>query len=186
METVILRRVLRRAIQETEELRVSGSGISRISSALSGKVRRNRITLPRDIRVIREYALLVITSEKPHRITEYELAVPGEAVIVGAGLVLTATFEQSTGQCGDGRTGILLDAESMKLRSRSGHGGRETVFIPWVSEGQEGAGFFRLISRCPAMNGTVCPLSPREMTLSGLPGTGLTTASRSRNIRKSS
>lgn len=116
METVILRRVLRRAIHETEGLRGIGFGhIEDIIGLIRQGTAGNRITLPGDIRVIREYSLLVITSEGPHRITEYELAVPGEAVIVGAGLVLTATFEQSTGQCGDGRTGILLDADSMKL-----------------------------------------------------------------------
>jgi tRNA(Ile)-lysidine synthase len=116
METVILRRVLRRAIQETEGLR--GIEFGHIEDII-GLIRQgragNRITLPRDIRVIREYALLVITSEEPHRIAEYELAVPGEAVIVGAGLVLTATLEQSAEQQGDGRTSVLLDADSMKL-----------------------------------------------------------------------
>jgi tRNA(Ile)-lysidine synthase len=116
METVILRRVLRRAIQETDGLR--GIEFGHIEDII-GLIRQgragNRITLPRDIRVIREYALLVITSEEPHRIAEYELAVPGEAVIVGAGLVLTATLEQSAEQQGDGRTSVLLDADSMKL-----------------------------------------------------------------------
>jgi len=143
METIILRRVLRRAIQETEGLRGIGFGhIENIIGLIRHGTAGNRITLPRDIRVIREYALLVITSEEPHRIAEYALTVPGEAVIVGAGLVLTATFEQSAEQQGDGRTNVLLDADSMKLPLRVRRGGRETISIPWVSGDQEGTGSF--------------------------------------------
>jgi tRNA(Ile)-lysidine synthase len=119
METVILRRVLRRAILEPEGLRGIGFGhIEDIISLIRQGTAGNRITLPRDIRVIREYALLVITSEEPRRIAEYALPVPGEAVIVGAGLVLTAAFAQDAGQPGDGRTSVLLDADRVKLPLR--------------------------------------------------------------------
>lgn len=116
METVILRRVLRRAIGETAGLRGIAFGhIEEIIGLVRNGAAGQRITLPNGIRVIREYALLVITSEEPHRIAEYELAVPGEAVIIGAGLVLTAAFVSSAEQPVDGRTNVLFDAENMKL-----------------------------------------------------------------------
>jgi len=116
MDKVILRRVLRRAIQETEGLRGVGFGhIEDIIRLIRKGTAGSRLMLPRGIRVIREYALLVITSEEPVRIAEYQLAVPGETVIVGAGLVITASIEQDAEQMGNGRSTVLLDADRVKL-----------------------------------------------------------------------
>jgi tRNA(Ile)-lysidine synthase len=116
MDKVILRRVLRRVIQETEGLRGVGfKHIEDIIRLIRQGTAGSRLMLPQGIRVIREYALLVITSEEPVRIAEYQLALPGETVIVGAGLVLTASVEQHAGQLGDGRSNIVLDADRVKL-----------------------------------------------------------------------
>jgi tRNA(Ile)-lysidine synthase len=116
MDKVILRRVLRRVIQETEGLRGIGfKHIEDIIRLIRQGTAGSRLMLPQGIRVIREYALLVITSEEPVRIAEYQLALPGETVIVGAGLVLTASVEQHAGQLGDGRSNIVLDADRVKL-----------------------------------------------------------------------
>jgi len=116
MDKVILRRVLRRVIQETEGLRGVGfKHIEDIIRLIRQGTAGNRLMLPQGIRVIREYALLVITSEEPVRIAEYQLAVPGETVIVGAGLVLTASVELHAGQMGDGRSNVVLDADRVKL-----------------------------------------------------------------------
>jgi len=116
MDKVILRRVLRRVIQETEGLRGVGfRHIEDIIRLIRQGTAGNRLMLPQGIRVIREYALLVITSEEPVRIAEYQLAVPGETVIVGAGLVLTASVELHAGQMGDGRSNVVLDADRVKL-----------------------------------------------------------------------
>jgi len=116
MDKVILRRVLRRAIQETEGLRGIGfKHIEDIIRLIRQGTAGSRLMLPRGIRVIREYALLVITSEEPVRIAECQLVVPGETVIVKAGLVLTASVEQHAGQMGDGRSTAVLDADRVKL-----------------------------------------------------------------------
>jgi tRNA(Ile)-lysidine synthase len=116
MEVVILRRVLRRAISETEGLR--GIGFLHIEDIIalikSGK-NGDRLVLPRNIRVIREYALLVIISEEPVRIAEYTLELPGKAVIVGARQVVTAAMEEKSVQFGDGKLSVLLDAEKMNF-----------------------------------------------------------------------
>jgi len=113
-DAVMLRRVLRRAISETEGLR--GIGFVHIEDIVrlvkEGKA-GSRIILPKGIRAIREYALLVITSEEPVKILEYALDLPGEAVLVGSGLVVTAAYGEKSGQLGDGRSSVLLDAEKM-------------------------------------------------------------------------
>ncbi|MBI5846722.1 MAG: tRNA lysidine(34) synthetase TilS [Nitrospirae bacterium] len=116
METVILRRVLRRALSETEGLRGIGFlHIEDIIALIKNGKSGDRLMLPRDIRVIKDYALLVITSEEPLRIAEYTLDLPGEAVIVGAGQVVTAAREEGTEQLGDGKSSVVLDAEKLRF-----------------------------------------------------------------------
>jgi tRNA(Ile)-lysidine synthase len=116
MEVVILRRVLRRAISETEGLRCIGFGhIEDMIDLIRNGNNGDRLVLPRSIRVIKEYALLVITSEEPVRIAEYALDLPGKAVIVGAGQVLTAALEEKSVQFGQGKASVPLDAEKMRF-----------------------------------------------------------------------
>jgi tRNA(Ile)-lysidine synthase len=123
MDIVILRRVLRRALEATEGLRGIGfihieDIIHLIKEGRSG----DRLYLPKGIRVIKDYSLMVITSEEPRKIESCELQVPGEAVIVGAGLVLKASFVEGAEGFGDGKSSVVLDAESMcfplKIRPR--------------------------------------------------------------------
>lgn len=114
MEPVILRRVLRRAISDTEGLR--GIGFLHIEDIIALIKKGNngdRFVLPRNIRVIKEYSLLIITSEPPVRIAEYTLDLPGKAVIVNAHQVLTAEVDQTDRPFSDGKEAVLLDAEKM-------------------------------------------------------------------------
>jgi len=114
MEIVILRRVLRRALSETEGLRGIGfAHIEDIIALIKNGKNGDRLVLPRNIRVIKEYSLLVITSEEPMRIAEYMLDLPGNAVVLGARQVVTAEREERSLQFGDGRSSVLLDAEKM-------------------------------------------------------------------------
>ena len=116
MDKVILRRVLRRAIGETEGLRgMSFSHIEEITGLVKHGRSGDRLSLPRGIRVIRGYALLVITSEKPVKIANYELAPPGETAVIGAGLVIAAAFCDDAGGQDDGRSSVLLDAGKMEF-----------------------------------------------------------------------
>ena len=116
MDTVLLRRVLRRAISGTEGIK--GIGFVHIEEVIrlirEGRA-GSRLMLPKGVRVIREYALLVVTSEAPVLISEQTLEVPGQAVIAGAGLVVTAAIDEDTARLGDGRSSVLLDAGLMKF-----------------------------------------------------------------------
>lgn len=116
MEPVILRRVLRRAISETEGLRgISFQHIEDIIALIRNGNSGDRLALPRNIRVIRDYSVLVITSEEPVRIGEFALDLPGRAVIVNAGHVVTAEVEEAAIPLGDGKTSVHLDADKMKF-----------------------------------------------------------------------
>ena len=123
LEKVILRRVLRRAIEETEGLRGIGFvHIENIIALIKGGRSGDRIYLPKGIRVIRDYSLLVMTSAPPVRISAYDLRPPAECVLRGAGLVIKASLEDGPGEPGDGRSSVLLDAGllqfPLKVRSR--------------------------------------------------------------------
>ena len=124
MDIVILRRVLRRAIDETEGLRgISFIHIEEIIRLVKQGISGDRIYLPKGIRVIKDYSLLVITSEGPRKIAAYEINVPGEVAIVGSGLVIKTTFEEKSEDFGDGKSSVLLDADNMdfplKIRPRN-------------------------------------------------------------------
>lgn len=116
MDIVILRRVLRRAVNETEGLK--GIGFIHIEDIIrlikDGKS-GDRLYLPKGIRAIKDYSLLVITSEEPRQIASYELQVPGEVAIVGAGVVIKASYEEEAGDFGDGKTTVVLDAADMHV-----------------------------------------------------------------------
>ena len=116
MDIVILRRVLRRAVNETEGLK--GIGFIHIEDIIrlikDGKS-GDRLYLPKGIRAIKDYSLLVITSEAPRQIASYELQVPGEVAIVGAGVVIRASYEEEAGDFGDGKTTVVLDAADMHV-----------------------------------------------------------------------
>jgi tRNA(Ile)-lysidine synthase len=124
MDIVILRRVLRRALDETEGLRgISFIHIEDIIRLVKEGISGDRIYLPRGIRVIKDYSLLVITSEEPRKIASYEINVPGEVAIVGSGVVIKASLEEEAEDFGDGKSSVLLDAANMnfplKIRSRN-------------------------------------------------------------------
>ena len=124
MDTVILRRALRRAIDETASLKgISFRHIEDIVILIKKGKAGDRIYLPKEIRVIKEYALLVITSELPVKLDDYEVQPPGEVIIREAGIVVKALFEENAERStGDGKSSFLFDAEKinfpLKIRSR--------------------------------------------------------------------
>jgi tRNA(Ile)-lysidine synthase len=131
MDKAILRRVLRRAIEETDSLRgMSFAHIEDIIGLVKNAPSGARLFLPRGIRVIKEYALIILTSEKPVRIDEYELSPPSEVAIRGAGMVIRAEVGDRAGDFGDGRSQVLLDAGAMELPLRIRRRARGDFFFP--------------------------------------------------------
>ncbi|MBM4129335.1 MAG: tRNA lysidine(34) synthetase TilS, partial [Nitrospira sp.] len=79
MDKVILRRVLRKAIEQTRGLReVSFVHVEDIIGLIKSGRSGDRLYLPRSIRVIKEYATLILTSEPPVRMETCTIDVPGE------------------------------------------------------------------------------------------------------------
>ena len=92
MDKVILRRVLRRVIEETKGLRgISFIHIEDIIDLIKKGTAGDRIYLPKDIRIIKAYSTLILTSEPPVTLSTYPLLVPGETILKEAGVLIKAS-----------------------------------------------------------------------------------------------
>ncbi len=114
LDTVILRRVLRRAVDETKGLRgITFGHIEDIIQLIRAGRPGDRLHLPSNIRVIRKYATLLITCERPPRLEERTLDGPGQTLLREASVVLSCKIceiDEIDGY-GDGKTVAVFDAD---------------------------------------------------------------------------
>ncbi len=113
IERPILRRVLRRAVDETTGLRgISFVNIEEIVELIKGGSTGARIYIARDIRVIKGYSTLLITSQQPQAIKEQTIDRPCDVIIREAGIVISLTELELKGDTdyGDGKTVAVIDA----------------------------------------------------------------------------
>ncbi len=125
LDTVILRRVLRRAIDATHKLKgISFLHIEDIIHLLKYGRNGDRIFLPNNIRVIKKYSLLTITSEEPKRLATYIIEKPGEVRVMESSLALLTKLisADETGDIGDGKKTALINGDKLifplSIRSR--------------------------------------------------------------------
>lgn len=112
MEKVILRRVLRRAIDATKGLRgIEFIHIEGIIDLIKHGRQGDRLYLPQGLRVIKNYSTLVITSEIPQKLGIFTLNVPGEVVLKESRAVIIASTEDNVDSHGDGKTMAVFDAD---------------------------------------------------------------------------
>lgn len=117
MDAVLLRRVLRRCLDETRGLR--GVGYVHIESIVhlikhSGP--GHRVQIPGGVRAIKKYSTLLITSAPPMRITERTVDAPCEVAIEEALALLRFTVsDEKPASPGDGRATIALDADKVQF-----------------------------------------------------------------------
>jgi tRNA(Ile)-lysidine synthase len=124
LEVPVLRRVLRRAVDAVKGLRgIQFVHIEDIMRLIKEGRSGDSLNLPKDVRVIREYSLLKITTEKPLSLSACEIQPPCEIELKEAGLVLKALFEEKGVDMDDSRETVQLDAGNMtfplKVRART-------------------------------------------------------------------
>jgi len=96
MHKVIMRRVLRKAIDETRSLRgISFIHIEDIIELIKNGNPGDRLYLPKEIRIIKEYSTLIITSEPSVKLNTYTLTIPGETILKEAGILMKASTVES-------------------------------------------------------------------------------------------
>jgi tRNA(Ile)-lysidine synthase len=123
MDRVILRRVLRKALAETRGLRgIEFIHIESIIELVKHGRQGDRLHLPRGIRAIKDYATLLLTSERPATVGSFTLNVPGKVVLKNFGVVIKASIEQAAENYGNGKTTAVFDAgktgTELTVRSR--------------------------------------------------------------------
>ncbi|HWR88857.1 MAG TPA: tRNA lysidine(34) synthetase TilS, partial [Dissulfurispiraceae bacterium] len=118
MDTVLLRRTIRRAIDETRGLRgISFVHVEDIVRLVKSGRAGDRVYLPGGVRAIKEYATLVLTSEPPKRLSEVVIEKPGDAVLAESGIVLRSRIvaPEDVARLGDGRTIAHIDAGRIRF-----------------------------------------------------------------------
>lgn len=125
MDAVMLRRVLRRAIDETKGLHGIGFiHIEEIMSLIKSGKSGDRIYLPKDIRVIKGYSTIIITSEKPTKLGAYVIDSPGETIVKESSIVLHSAIMgvDEVKDYGDAQKSAIIDADKvhfpMTIRGR--------------------------------------------------------------------
>lgn len=113
METVLLRRVLRRAVDETKGLRgTSFANIDDIMGLVKSGKSGDRIYLPNGIRAIKGYSTLVLTSALPVRLGTYILDGPGDTVIRETSIVIRSEIiEGPVEDIGDDKKIIFINGD---------------------------------------------------------------------------
>ncbi|MBI5204586.1 MAG: tRNA lysidine(34) synthetase TilS [Nitrospirae bacterium] len=116
MDKVILRRVLRRAIDAVKGLRgINFIHIEDIIGLIKNGDSGDRLYLPKGIRVIKGYATLILTSELPVKLGTYSLEVPGEVILREAGILIKSSIEaQSAERKAQEKSVAIFDADKVK------------------------------------------------------------------------
>lgn len=111
MDKRLLRRLLRRALDETAGLRgISFIHIEDIINLLRTGKPGDRVYIKNNIRVVKEYSILRITSEPPLRLKEYVLPVPGSVRIEEKNITITAEImDKMPDELIDGKYKIVVD-----------------------------------------------------------------------------
>ncbi|KAF0185807.1 MAG: tRNA(Ile)-lysidine synthase [Nitrospirae bacterium] len=119
MDKVILRRVLRRALDETRGLREIGLvHIEEIMRLIRSGAAGDRSYLPGGRRAIRKYATMLITSDIPQTIEPVAFDSSRSLPIPQAGIVLLPRLiarQQWDGSFGDAKTSAVFDAGKLTL-----------------------------------------------------------------------
>jgi tRNA(Ile)-lysidine synthase len=96
MNKVIMRRVLRKAMDETGSLRgINFIHIEDIIELIKNGNPGDRLYLPKGIRIIKEYSTLILTSEPAVKLNTYTLTIPGETILKEGGILIKTSIVDS-------------------------------------------------------------------------------------------
>jgi tRNA(Ile)-lysidine synthase len=123
MDKVILRRLLRRAIDKTQGLRgIEFVHIEDIIGLIKLGKSGDRLYLPKGMRVIKGYSTLLLTSKPPLKLVSMTFDVPCEVKLKEAGITLKAEILEKIDREYDGKTSAVFDFDRLilplKVRAR--------------------------------------------------------------------
>ena len=116
MERVFLRRAIRRALDEAHSLRgIAFEHIEDIAGLITDSAPGDSLDLPKNIRAVRRYTTVLITTERPVRLESRSLSDGGEVVMLEAGLIMRASSSTSRVPDGGDAFTIIVDAEKLTM-----------------------------------------------------------------------
>lgn len=118
LNIVILRRALRVAIDSVRGLRgIDFDHIEAIIELIKRGKPGDRVYLPKGIRAIKGYSTLIITAEKPKKLSTYVVNEPKDVFISEASLLISIKeFKRDEiNDFGDGKNTVVVDAEKIKF-----------------------------------------------------------------------
>lgn len=117
-DPVIIRRILRRAIDATKGLKgITFLHIEDIIRLLKTGKSGDRLYLPNDIRVIKGYSVLKITCEKPVRLSTYTINGPCSVYLKEASMKLSCNILDADGvdSLGDAKKTAVINADMLSF-----------------------------------------------------------------------
>lgn len=117
-DTVILRRILRRALDATSGLRgISFVHIEDMIHLIKSGNSGDRVHIPGGVRAIKGYATIIITSELPGKLGTYELNAEGDVILTEASIIVRSSVSDAASDqtYGDGKRSAVIDADKVDL-----------------------------------------------------------------------
>jgi tRNA(Ile)-lysidine synthase len=116
MEKPILRRVLRRAINDTEGLRgVDFIHIEDVINLIKDGKAGDRLCLPQGVRIIKSYSTLILTKESVKTLKSREFIPPGDLFLDEVSISLRAEMLQTPIEHFDGKNTAVFDLDRLSL-----------------------------------------------------------------------
>ena len=134
LNIVVLRRALRFAIDSVRDLRkITYDHIEEIIKLIKKGKPGDRLYLPSEIRVIKGYTTLIITAEKPKKLSTYEITEPKEVFLKEASLLLSLKEikREDIESFGDGKNTIYVDFDKLKFPLIVRHRKNGDYFYPF-------------------------------------------------------
>jgi len=140
MDKVIMRRVLRKAIDETRSLRgISFIHIEDIIELIKNGNPGDRLYLPKGIRIIKEYSTLIITSDPSVKLNTCTLTIPGDTILKEAGILIKALTVESQSAT-HGESGVM--SQTSGLWSTLAIFDADRLLLPLVVRPRKNGDFF--------------------------------------------
>ena len=135
MDKVLMRRVLRRAIDATNGLReINFIHIEDIIELVKYRKPGDRLYLPKGIRVIKDYSTIILTSDPPVTLHACTLSIPGETILKEAGVLIKAFMAEGQD--------LAMNSHKLGIWINFGIFDADRMHLPLVARSRKDGDFF--------------------------------------------
>lgn len=115
-DKAIQRRIIRRALESSAGLRgITFSHIENVLTLFNKGKSGDSLDLPGNVRAIKSYSILKITSQMSDKLTEYKLDVPGSVCLKEVSCMIKSEIIEKEKAAGDGKKAALFASELLTM-----------------------------------------------------------------------